>query len=102
MGIVLVAGGVIGSLAGSFLFRALQKMGQIDIAISAAYVLLLGSVGGMMLTETVPALRAARAGKLPPPRPRHNPQGAALPFRWRVYRYDLFISPPPPIRPWLC
>src|SRR3546814_2929303 len=49
MGIVLVAGGVIGSLAGSFLFRALQKMGQIDIAISAAYVLLLGSVGGMLL-----------------------------------------------------
>src|SRR3546814_12294199 len=34
MGIVLVAGGVIGSLAGSFLFRALQKMGPIDIAIS--------------------------------------------------------------------
>src|SRR3546814_5995268 len=65
MGIVLVAGGVIGSLAGSFLFRALQKMGQIDIAISAAYVLLLGSVGGMMLTETVRALRAARPGQRP-------------------------------------
>src|SRR3546814_13045075 len=72
MGIVLVAGGVIGSLAGSFLFRALQKMGQIDLAISAAYVLLLGSVGGMMLSETVRALRAASAGKRPPTRPRHT------------------------------
>ena len=97
MGIVLVAGGVIGSLAGSFLFRALQKMGQIDIAISAAYVLLLGSVGGMMLTETVRALRAARAGKRPPARPRHNRLVAALPFRWRFYRSGLYISPLAPL-----
>src|SRR3546814_815132 len=97
MGIVLVAGGVIGSLAGSFLFRALQKMGQIDIAISAAYVLLLGSVGGMMLTETVRALRAARAGKRPPTRPRHNRLVAALPFRWRFYRSGLYISPLAPL-----
>src|SRR3546814_18402864 len=51
----------------------------------------------MMLTETVRALRAARAGKRPPTRPRHNRLVAALPFRWRFYRSGLYISPLAPL-----
>lgn len=93
MGWVLVAGGVLGSFSGSFAVRALQKIGQIDIAISLSYVLLLGSVGGMMLSEAVATLKAARTGKRPAPRPRHNKFISALPFRWRFYRSGLYLSP---------
>lgn len=93
MGWVLVAGGVLGSFSGSFIIRALQKMGQIDIAISLSYVLLLGTVGGMMLREAITALWAARSGTRLPPRPRHNKLIAALPFRWRFYRSGLYLSP---------
>ena len=45
MGAVVIAGGVIGSILGGFLFRLLQEVGQIDTVISILYVLLLGSIG---------------------------------------------------------
>src|SRR3546814_16624419 len=51
MGAVLVGGGVIGTLAGSVVFRWLQTKGQIDIAISLLYVIFLGSIGLLMLNE---------------------------------------------------
>ncbi len=97
MGWVLVAGGVLGSFAGSFVFRTLQRLGQIDIAISMAYVVLLGSVGGLMLSEAVRSVKATRAGKRPPSRPRHNRLIAVMPFRWRFYRSGLYISPLAPL-----
>lgn len=97
MGWVLIAGGVLGSLSGSFVFRALQKLGQIDIAISMTYVLLLGSVGAMMLWEAVRTLHAMRTGSRLPARPRHNKLVATLPFRWRFYRSGLYMSPLAPL-----
>src|SRR5688572_15749517 len=42
---VMIAGGLIGSLLGAVLFRALQASGQIDLIIGFLYVLLLGSIG---------------------------------------------------------
>ena len=41
MGAVIIAGGVVGSILGGFLFRLLQDVGQIDTVISILYVLLL-------------------------------------------------------------
>lgn len=93
MGWILVVGGVAGSIAGSFAFRILQKLGQIDIAISLSYVILLGSVGGLMLREAVRTLVAMRKGTRPPYRQRHNKMVAALPFRWRFYRSGVYMSP---------
>ena len=99
MGAVVIAGGVMGSILGGFLFRLLQDSGQIDTVISLLYVLLLGSIGIMMAKEAATALgmltpseRAqARRGR------RHNPWIAALPFRWRFYRSGLYISPLAPL-----
>src|SRR3954447_17699217 len=45
MGWVLVAGGMVGSIAGVALFRLLVRLGQIDVFISVAYVLFLGAIG---------------------------------------------------------
>jgi len=97
MGVALVIGGVGGSFSGSLLFRLLQNLGQIDIAISLSYVVLLGTVGTLMLWETVNTLRAARKGHKPTARPRHNKWIAALPFRYRFYKSGLYISPIAPM-----
>ncbi len=99
MGAVLVAGGIVGAGIGQVIFRQLQKIGQIDVAINIVYVLLLGGVGIMMLRESVTTLRrAARPGPHPPVRlRRHVPWIAGLPGRTRFYRSGLFISPLAPL-----
>ena len=98
MGLVLVAGGVVGSLAGAFIFRELQTTGQIDTVIGILYVLLLGSVGWLMAKESWVSIRAARRGEALPARTRrHHPLVAALPLRWRFYRSGLYISPLAPL-----
>ena len=94
MGGVLVAGGVVGSFAGAWIFRLLQDLGQIDTVIAVVYVAMLGSVGGMMARESLGTIVAIRRGR--PPRAakrRHHPLVAALPFRTRFYASGLYISP---------
>ena len=56
MGWVLVAGGVVGSVAGVALFRLLMALGQIDLFVSLAYVLFLGTIGALMLVESLGAM----------------------------------------------
>ncbi|WP_326524965.1 sulfite exporter TauE/SafE family protein [Sphingomonas sp.] len=98
MGMVLVAGGVIGSVAGAGLFRVLQKSGQIDTVIAVLYVVLLGSIGTLMLREALQSIGAMRAGRPPKAsKRRHHPLVAALPLRWRFYASGLYISPLAPL-----
>ena len=61
MGWVLTAGGALGSALGVLLFGALHALGQIDVFVSLAYVVLLGSVGTMMLVEAGRAMLRRRA-----------------------------------------
>ena len=94
MGGVLIAGGAVGSIVGAELFRLLQATGQIDTVINFLYLILLGSIGGLMASEVIASDRAARAGRpVPPRRRRHHPLVASLPFRWRFYKSGLYISP---------
>jgi uncharacterized membrane protein YfcA len=98
MGLVLVAGGVLGSIAGAGLFRLLQNSGLIDTVIGILYVLMLGSIGGLMLHESVTAVRVSRGARPPKPRKRrHHWLVAMLPLRWRFYRSGLYISPLAPL-----
>ena len=98
MGAVLIAGGILGSGAGALLFRLLQASGQIDTVIAILYVLMLGSIGWLMLSESLGAIRAQRTGVAPQARRRrHHPMVAALPLRWRFYRSGLYISPLAPL-----
>src|SRR5262245_46216008 len=55
MGGVMIAGGLIGTVMGAGLFRALQNSGQIDLIIGFLYVLLLGSIGALMLKDAMVA-----------------------------------------------
>ena len=98
MGLVLVAGGVIGSIAGAGVFTLLQATGLIDTVIAILYVLMLGSIGGLMLHESITAVRVGRGAVPPRPRKRrHHPLVAMLPLRWRFYRSGLYISPLAPL-----
>jgi len=98
MGAVLVVGGMIGTLFGALLFRLLTQLGQIDTIINILYVVMLGSIGGMMARESLQSVRALRSGqKVRARRRRHHPLVANLPFRWRFYRSGLYISPLAPL-----
>ncbi|MDZ7895459.1 MAG: sulfite exporter TauE/SafE family protein [Sphingobium sp.] len=94
LGLVLTAGGIVGSLLGALLFRLLQRLGQIDTVIGIIYVVMLGSIGLLMAKESIHSIVATRTGQRPPARTRrHHPLIAALPMRWRFYRSGLYISP---------
>jgi len=98
MGGVLVAGGVLGTFAGAWIFRWLQQLGQIDTVIAIIYVLMLGSIGGLMAKESLVAIGLARRGQPPlAAKRRHHPLVAALPFRTRFYGSGLYISPLAPL-----
>ena len=98
LGMVSVAGGMVGALIGAALFAALESVGQIDTVINILYVVLLGTIGTFMAKESIEALRPAKDGA--PKRAakrRHHPMIAALPYRWRFYRSGLYISPLAPL-----
>jgi len=98
MGGVLVAGGLMGSIAGGWIFRLLQMSGQIDTVIAIVYVVMLSSIGGLMARESWMTIHAARTGAPPRARKRrHHPLVASLPLRTRFYRSGLYISPLAPL-----
>src|SRR5690606_12309824 len=94
MGAVMVAGGLIGTFIGTFLFQILQRWGQTDTVISVLYVLMLGGIGSLMAKESWESVKATRSGKpLPTRKRRHHPLVANLPMPWRFYRSGRYISP---------
>jgi uncharacterized protein len=98
MGAVLVAGGILGAIAGAGLFNLLTNWGQIDTIIAILYVGLLGSIGALMMREAWASVTAKLRGEtLPPSKRRHHPLVASLPLRWRFYASGLYISPLAPL-----
>ncbi len=98
MGIMLVLGGMFGSLAGAAVFAFLEQAGQMDTIIALLYVVLLAGIGGLMARDAWAAISAKRSGTpLVPRKRRHHPLVANLPWRWRFYASGLYISPLAPI-----
>src|SRR5690606_31148800 len=96
MGMVLLAGGLLGSLIGVQIFGLLRKFGQFELVISLLYVVLLGSVGGLMMKESLRALRRhgdPNAGLAP--RKRHT-WAHGLPMKMRFRASQLYVSAIPP------
>ncbi len=50
---VMLAGGFLGSVVGIIFFQFIKFIGQMDLIISLLYIILLGSIGIMMLFESV-------------------------------------------------
>lgn len=98
MGILLVTGGLFGSLAGAGLFTVLEQAGQMDTIIAILYVFMLTSIGGLMARDAWAAISAKRTGTpLVARKRRHHPIVANLPLRWRFYASGLYISPLAPL-----
>jgi hypothetical protein len=96
MAAVMTVGGLFGSLAGAFAFRALQASGQIDLVIGLLYVILLGWIGALMLWDAMVAL--GYLGKREQTEPsRHTRWLSSLPMRWRFSVSGLYISPLAPL-----
>jgi len=97
MGAVMLSGGLLGSLAGVQIFALLQSLGQIEFVVTAGYVLLLGSIGTLMLNESIRVILAARRGtpQAIGKRAQHN-WVHGLPLRARFRRSKLYISVIPP------
>jgi uncharacterized membrane protein YfcA len=98
MGSVMLVGGVFGSFSGIAIFRLLTKIGQVDLMISVIYVVFLTIIGGMMLTESLRAILAARSGKaIASSRGGQHSWIHGLPFKMRFRRSKLYTSVIPPI-----
>ncbi|MEE8454960.1 MAG: sulfite exporter TauE/SafE family protein [Limibaculum sp.] len=94
MGLVLLAGGLVGSAIGVRIFAYLRELGQVDLLVSLSYVVFLGIVGALMFIESIRAWRRSTVGRAAPRRGHNWIHG--LPFKMRFRASNLYISAIPP------
>ena len=95
---VLLSGGLAGTAAGVMLFLWLRVIGQVDLAIRISYALLLGTIGTLMLVESLKALARMRAGQPPTVRrPGTRAWFMRLPLKMRFRRSRIYVSALPVI-----
>jgi uncharacterized membrane protein YfcA len=93
LAMLLLIGGVSGTVLGVWLFTVLRQLGQLDITIGLSYVLLLTAVGGLMVWESIGAIIRTRSGKRPElRRPGSHTWIHGLPFKMRFKTSRLYIS----------
>jgi uncharacterized membrane protein YfcA len=92
MGAVLLAGGLAGSIVGAYAFSALQRLGHGDLTVGLSYVVVLGTIGTLMLGESVSVLIPWRRARLKPLRLRRHSFLHGLPLRMRFPRSKLYTS----------
>ncbi len=98
MGVVLMSGGIAGSFVGVWIFTFLKSLGQVDLLISLSYVVFLGTIGSLMLIESMRAILRARGGAAATPRqPGKHGWILGLPLRVRFRKSRLYISIIPPL-----
>jgi uncharacterized membrane protein YfcA len=96
MGLVLLAGGILGSALGVQVFAVLRRAGAVDVVVALFYVVVLGVVGLLMVRESVRAMfRRRRPGA--PGRLHEHFWAHGLPFKTRFRKSRLFISVIPPL-----
>ena len=90
MGLTLLAGGIVGSSFGVWLFTILRGLGQIDLVIKLCYVVFLSVIGVLMLSESIRTLlRVKRHIR----RKRHHHYWIhGLPLKMRFRRSRLYVS----------
>lgn len=92
LGVVMLVGGVLGTVVGVWIFGLLQRIGQIDIAIGLSYVVFLGIIGGMMLVESSRAVLRRRAPTASRGKLHRHIWLHGLPMKMRFQRSKLYIS----------
>ncbi|CAN7164185.1 sulfite exporter TauE/SafE family protein [Rhizobium ruizarguesonis] len=93
LGTVLLVGGLTGATVGIWIFSLLRAIGQLDLIISLMYVVFLGTVGGLMLLESINAMRRAARNEPPAPRkPGHQHWVHKLPLKVRFKKSKIYLS----------
>ncbi|MCR9087368.1 MAG: sulfite exporter TauE/SafE family protein [Rhodobacteraceae bacterium] len=95
MGLVLLAGGLVGAAVGVQVFTMLSRTGQVDLLVTLCYVVFLGAVGALMFIESLAALRRSRKGS--PPKRRKHVWVHNLPGKMKFRTSGLYISVFPPL-----
>lgn len=93
LGTMLMIGGIFGSTGGIYVFALLRSIGQLELFISLLYVILLGSVGSLMMVESLNAIRSNRGNVAPGLKKsgQHN-WIHRLPLKMRFRASKLFVS----------
>ncbi|AMM85665.1 permease [Martelella sp. AD-3] len=93
LGTVLLTGGLVGATIGVWLFSLLRDLGQLDLVISILYVVLLSSIGGLMLVESIRAIRRSASQKpVSFRKPGQHNWVHRLPFKMRFKKSKLYLS----------
>lgn len=92
LGLMLLIGGLAGATVGIWIFSFLRRLGQLDLVISLLYVLFLGSVGSLMLVESVNAIRKTRKGVSTPRAAGQHPWIHRLPLKMRFKKSKIYLS----------
>ncbi|MDE0521670.1 MAG: sulfite exporter TauE/SafE family protein [Boseongicola sp.] len=96
MGIVLLAGGLVGAALGVQAFNALRAIGQVELLVRLSYVVFLGTIGGLMFVESLKAIRRSRSGRSAQ-RYRKSQLVNLLPFKMKFRTSGIYISVIPPV-----
>jgi uncharacterized membrane protein YfcA len=97
MGLVLLGGGILGALIGVEVVGFLRSVGQLDVFVSISYVVFLGSIGLLMLVESLQTLRKVQRGVVQKRSREHTSFIHALPWKMRFHRSKLYLSVLPPL-----
>lgn len=92
VGSVMLVGGVIGSVIGIIFFKFIQYIGQIDLVISLLYIFLLGTIGAMMLLESLVTMSRKKTVRSEFNRLKSPSLISRLPYKMRFPRSKLYIS----------
>ena len=77
MGLTLLLGGFAGSALGVQLFALVRRAGQADFVVAVFYIVVLGIVGGLMVTESARAILRRRKAAPQPTAPGASPAPAS-------------------------
>lgn len=97
IGGLMALGGVLGAFVGVELFRYLRLLGQADLVVALSYLLFLGSIGALMLHESLGQILRRVRGEVTHHKERRRPLWLyGLPLRMKFPRSGLYISAIPP------
>jgi len=89
----LVLSGIVGAFGGVATFSMLREAGQLDLFIALGFLILLGSVGTMMMVESLRAILKRRSGVVVRERlPHQHNWFHGLPLRVRFKKSRLYVS----------
>ncbi len=92
VGTIMLGGGFFGTLVGVGFFQFIKYLGQIDLIISILYIVLLGSIGCMMLFESVFSAFKKKTMKSEFNRLKSPSLISRLPYKMRFPRSKLYVS----------